>query len=100
MSDTTIGINPPSAAQLALARHLYLKGFGWAAQEVARLAKWKADEDRRMAEWSDYTPTYLPEDSLRGHAINAALMTWDHGEHGHFAQGLAAGYYVALGEEA
>jgi hypothetical protein len=52
-----------------------------------------------MALWADYMPTYLPQDSLREHAINAALMAWDHGEYGHFAQGLAAGYYAAMGEE-
>jgi hypothetical protein len=89
-----------SDKQAQLARRLYLDGFAYAATEVARLSKWEAEERERMSLWADYTPTYLPTDSLREHAINAALMAWDHGEHGHFAQGLAAGYYAALGEEA
>jgi hypothetical protein len=95
----TIALRPVSDKQARLARRLYLEGFAYAALEVSRLSRWDADERRRVAKWADYTPAYLPLDCLREHAINAALMAWDHGEYGHFAQGLAAGYYAAMGEE-
>jgi hypothetical protein len=96
----TIALRPVSDKQTQLARRLYLEGFAYAALEVSRLSRWEQDDKSRMAQWADYTPTYTPADALREHAINAALMAWDHGEYGHFAQGLAAGYYAALGEEA
>ena len=95
----TVALRPVTDEQAQLARRLYLEGFAYAALEVSRLSRWADDIKSRAARWADYVPTYTPIDALREHAINAALMTWEHGEYGHFAQGLAAGYYAAMGEE-
>ena len=100
MGETTIAVRLPSAKEVALSRQQYLEGFSWAAIECGRLLAWKAEDDARATYWAERgfpcEFTYTPEDALREHAVNAALLAWEGGD---FARGLAAGYYSAMGQE-
>lgn len=78
-----------SESEMRLATRQYLDGFGWAAGNVARVMK-----------WDDTRATYTRQQALQEHAVNAGIMRMDHEPYSAFAQGLEAGYLVALGQEA
>jgi hypothetical protein len=50
--------------------------------------------------WDDTRATYTRQQALQEHAVNAGIMRMDHEPYSAFAQGLEAGYLVALGQEA